>query len=258
MYSDLKPRLILASGSPRRSEILKALGLEFEVMIPEPGAEPECLHAREELSGSEKDGGDGEKDGERYEALVRSVCGVCANVNLQLSDAGEAYTLRDCIAEAERSALAKALNAAERLPEGRPGAAPLICLGADTMVVHGRDVLGKPDSAEDALAMLKELSGSWHHVVTGAAAVKLPERISLTSCAVTAVRFRDLSEEELRAYIRTGHPMDKAGAYGIQELGSLFAERIDGCYFNVVGLPVTVVNALLGKFGWDILHLRKN
>ena len=237
---------------------MKALGLEFEVKVPEPGAEPQCLHTREALSCLDNEGTDVREDGSGYEEQVRSFCDESANVCLRLQNAEQAGALMTSIAEARLSALAKAENAAERIMREGGGESPAICLGADTVVVHDRAVLGKPRSDGDALAMLKELSGKWHHVVTGTAAVSLPEMRSLSSCAVTAVKFRTLAEEDILAYIRTGHPMDKAGAYGIQELGSLFVERVDGCYFNVVGLPVTVINGMLGRLGWDILKLRKS
>jgi septum formation protein len=114
-----------------------------------------------------------------------------------------------------------------------------IVLGADTVVVVGGRVLEKPKDASDAKAMLRGLSGREHTVITGICFCHA--RGILEDHAETAVRFAELSEAEIDEYVASGEPMDKAGAYAIQGLASKFVERIDGCYFNVMGLPLSLV-----------------
>ena len=112
-------------------------------------------------------------------------------------------------------------------------------LGADTMVALGGELLGKPHDKDQAADMLGRLSGEWHSVF-GGVCVLWPERgIDVQFVEETRVLFRNLRIDEIKAYISTGEPLDKAGAYGIQGYGSLLVERIEGCYFNVMGLPVS-------------------
>ena len=126
-----------------------------------------------------------------------------------------------------------------------------LVIAADTVVALDGAVLGKPRDEESAFAMLSALSGREHRVYTGVT-VRQGERVR-TAHEETAVRFRPLSPEEIRAYIATGEPMDKAGAYGIQGLGALLVEGIVGDYFNVMGLPVFRLGQMLGAFGVDLL-----
>ena len=120
-----------------------------------------------------------------------------------------------------------------------------VVIGSDTLVLLDGKPLGKPHSEEEAFAMLRALSGREHEVCTGVAILSPQGRESFTS--VTKVEFYPLSDEEIRAYIRTGEPMDKAGAYGIQGKGSLLIRRIDGDYYTVVGLPLAEVVRRLPK-----------
>jgi septum formation protein len=173
--------LVLASRSPRRSEILRQAGIEF---IARATNVDEAV-----------------REGENPEGYVR------------------------------RLAEAKAM-AVEAGPED-------IVLGADTTVALDHHLLGKPEDTEDAARMLSLLSGRRHEVITGIC-LKLGRRIVVDS-AVTLVWFAHLTEAEIAVYIASGEPMDKAGAYAIQGLASKFVEKIDGCYFNVVGLPVALV-----------------
>jgi septum formation protein len=119
----------------------------------------------------------------------------------------------------------------------------LMVLGADTTVTLDAQILGKPADALDAARMLRLLSGRSHRVVTGVA-LATPAGIEVAA-EVTAVRFLTLSEAEIDAYVATGEPMDKAGAYAIQGRAARWIPRIEGCYFNVVGLPLALVSALL-------------
>ena len=126
-----------------------------------------------------------------------------------------------------------------------------LIITADTMVFLGNDRLGKPQDEEDAFRMLRALSGERHTVCTG---VSLRQGARYESFAVsTAVYFRPMTDEEIRAYIKTGEPMDKAGAYGVQSRGALFVERIDGDFFNVMGLPVEQLGLVLARFGVKLL-----
>ncbi len=130
----------------------------------------------------------------------------------------------------------KALAVAEKHKES-------IVIGADTVVVLGDKILGKPRNREHAYEMLKALSGNTHMVLTG---VCIAHNESIKSFYVSSnVKFYDLTDEEIIAYIETGEPDDKAGAYGIQGKGSLLVEKIDGDYFNIVGLPVAELNRKL-------------
>ena len=181
------PVLVLASGSPRRRQLLEMLGLGVEVRpphIPEiraPGEDPRSY--------------------------------------------------------VERLARDKAASVAGDL-----------VLGADTTVVVDGEVLEKPADADDALRMLRRLQGRTHHVLT-AIALKTP-RGMLAATDVTAVVFRTADDDLLRAYVATGEPMDKAGAYGIQGYGAALVERIDGDFFSVMGLPVRRVLELLEAAGY--------
>ncbi len=116
-------------------------------------------------------------------------------------------------------------------------------IGADTVVAVDNKIFGKPSSREEAFEMLKTLSGRQHSVFTGVTVIKPEETV--TFCAETKVKFFDLSDDEINRYIETGECFDKAGAYGIQQKGALLVERIDGDYFNVVGLPIGVLNRCL-------------
>lgn len=128
-----------------------------------------------------------------------------------------------------------------------------LVIGADTVVVRDGAALGKPKDAEDAVAMLLSLSGRDHQVCTGVTVCR-GDRV-LTQVEETQVTFRDLTETEVRQYVSTGEPMDKAGAYGIQGLGGLLVEGIRGDYSNVVGLPVCRLGQMLKVFGVDCLAL---
>jgi len=185
-------KLVLASSSPRRQELLQRAGFEFEVRPS--GAEE--VRAR----------------GESAEDFAR------------------------------RAAREKSLAAAASSPPGS------LVLGADTVVDIGGLLLGKPADQDDAVRMLRLLSGASHRVVTGVCLVHAPGEILAVAHETTIVRFRYLEEEEIRDYVRSGEPLDKAGAYAIQGLASRFVTRIEGCYFNVVGLPIPLVYDLLKPF----------
>ncbi len=194
-----RPRLILASGSPRRRELLQGLGLRFDV-VP---------------SAVEESPGWAEPIGAPAEAAV-SV------------------------------ALAKAQDVGARFPDA-------VVVGADTIVVLDGRTLGKPCDAAMAREMLSELVGRDHLVVTGVA-VGMPEAGRwATGHEVTRVWMREAAPGEIDAYVKTGEPMDKAGAYAIQGKGSVLVERIEGCYFNVVGLPLARLARMLQEFGLYIL-----
>lgn len=118
-----------------------------------------------------------------------------------------------------------------------------VALGADTTVVCGGVILGKPSDVEDAARMLRMLSGEMHEVITGVCLRSA--RGQVVDAATSRVWFAELSRGEIEAYLASGEPMDKAGAYGIQGLASKFVTRIEGCYFNVMGLPVAMIYGYL-------------
>lgn len=191
----IDPCLYLASASPRRREILDALGIRF-------------IHGGVDLDESAR-------DGEGAREMV------------------------------ERLAREKSMAVTAEMARGLP------VLGADTVVVLGERVFGKPASAADALEMLSALSGRSHHVLT-AVALRAGGDVS-TAISDTEVRFRDISRLEARRYWQSGEPRDKAGAYAIQGLGGIFVDAISGSYSGVVGLPVFETAKLLEKAGIDVL-----
>ena len=182
-------RLILASNSPRRRELLGHAGIDFEVF---PSNIQEVW-----------------REGELPEDFSRRV------------------------------ACEKALDVAGHFPSGT------IVLGADTIVVAEDQILGKPSSAREAHRFLRLLSGATHQVITGICVARSPNETIAVEHEDTRVTFRRLDEDEIVEYILSGEPMDKAGAYGIQGLASKFVTGVEGCYFNVVGLPVARVWAIL-------------
>jgi len=140
----------------------------------------------------------------------------------------------------------KAMNVAKRLGEG------FLVIGADTVVVFDGRILGKPKDKEDAFKMLFMLQGHWHEVYTGVTIIKTKDMLVESDCEKTEVYMRKLSSSLINQYINTGEPLDKAGAYGIQEKGGLFIDKINGDYNNVVGLPVKLIVALAEKMGVDL------
>jgi septum formation protein len=137
--------------------------------------------------------------------------------------------------------LAKAREAAGQVERG-------LVIGADTIVVLEGKILGKPQHEEEAREMLRRLSGRTHRVYTGFSILQMPSGRQVSDYEVTYVRFRPLADWEIENYVRTGAPMDKAGAYGIQDQSALFADRIEGCFYNVVGFPLTKFYITLQNF----------
>jgi septum formation protein len=126
-----------------------------------------------------------------------------------------------------------------------------IVIGADTEVTLEGHIFGKPRSTDDARHMLEKLSGRTHAVVTGVALIRLPDAERLTFVESTLVHFNMLSAEEISRYLATGEPHDKAGGYAIQGHAGRFIPRIEGCYFNVVGLPLARLQHALTSLGWS-------
>ena len=126
-----------------------------------------------------------------------------------------------------------------------------VVVAADTLVVCDHQVLGKPRNEADAFRMLRLLSGRDHQVMTGMTVLRGDEAITCTE--VTDIHFRDLSDGEIRAYIATGDPMDKAGSYGVQGGAALFVTRLEGDFYNVMGLPVCRLALILRQFGLPVM-----
>ncbi len=141
----------------------------------------------------------------------------------------------------EMTALGKALEVSESFRDED------IIIAADTLVFVDGEKLGKPENEREAFMMLRKLAGKTHYVCTGVA-VKKGGHIK-TGCEKTAVRFGRMTDDDINGYIRTGEPMDKAGAYGIQGKGAVFIEGIDGDFFNVMGLPLHRLSQMLTEFG---------
>lgn len=124
-----------------------------------------------------------------------------------------------------------------------------VVLGADTIVVLDGRIINKPSNSEEAVKFLKDLSGNTHLVYTAIAIVNSKTGKTLTKYGITRVTFRELEDEEITAYVESGSPMDKAGAYGIQDdFGAVFVKHVEGCYYNIVGLPLELLYSSLKEF----------
>ena len=216
--------LVLASASPRRRDLLVQAGYRFEVYpahIPEdplPGEDPIAYVSRLAR--------------EKAEAVYRELSGI----SHRSLDSGDG--------EEDDSSSGIAGSAGVGRPPLQPVRRPALqVLGADTTVTLDNAILGKPEDAADAARMLCLLSGRTHRVITGVALVS--QKGAEVAAEVTAVRFLTLSDEEIAEYVATGEPMDKAGAYAIQGRAARWIPRIEGCYFNVMGLPLALVSSLL-------------
>ena len=187
-------KLILASSSPRRAEVLQCAGFEFETLSTN------------------------------------------VDESLRAGESPEAYVLR--LAEAKARAAAVHITG------------EALVIGADTTVVIDKLVLGKPESGEDAKLMLARLSGRTHEVLTGLAVIRLPGGRERIQEERTLVTFATMTQKEIEEYVASGEPFDKAGGYAIQGKGGRFVTRVEGCYFNVVGLPLARLYGILRDFGW--------
>lgn len=142
-------------------------------------------------------------------------------------------------------------NYVKTLAEGKAKDVALNCdndsiiIGADTIVVIGNNILGKPKDKNHAFQMLKLLSNNVHRVYSGVAVINNQKNIMKSECLYTEVYFSEISDDEIWRYIESGECLDKAGAYGIQGYGGVFAEKINGCYYNVVGLPLNLLNKMI-------------
>jgi septum formation protein len=123
-----------------------------------------------------------------------------------------------------------------------------LVIGADTLVALGNRIFGKPSGPGEAVNMLKALSGKTHSVYSGIAIIQVSTGRTETGFCETKVRFKPVSTAEIKSYVATGEPLDKAGAYGIQDKGGVLVEGIEGCYFNIVGLPLSKLADMLQKF----------
>jgi septum formation protein len=193
---DMSDPIILASSSPRRIDLFRQLGIEFQA-VP---------------------------------------CGVEEMWDSDIS-IGELV---------EGNALLKARDVAARRRTG-------LIVGADTVVACEGEIFGKPSDMEDARRILRRLAGKTHQVYSGIAVVRADDDLSKTAHAVTDVTFRTLSESQLTRYLEMIDPLDKAGAYAIQGAGGIIIEKISGCYYNVVGLPLALLDELLAHFDVQLL-----
>lgn len=169
-----------------------------------------------------------------------------------VSDADESEVSQDAPPHiyVQELALIKAAAAAKKVLSNKEA----LIISADTIVVNAGKILGKPAGKEDAYRMLKSLSGKTHQVYTGYCVMSIANAYTVCGRECTGVRFRELSDEKIYRYIETGEPMDKAGAYGIQGLGAMLVEGINGDYFNVVGLPVSALaRTLENDFGFRLI-----
>ena len=153
----------------------------------------------------------------------------------------------DCAKYVQDISFGKAMSVSKKLEEDA------IIIGCDTVVFFKDTVLGKPSSEEDAFNMLHLLSGNSHFVYSGITIYNTKQDKIISDYYKTKVKFSTLTDKQIFEYIKTGEPMDKAGAYGIQGKGSIFVEEICGCYYNVVGLPLNKIYYLLGKMGLNLI-----
>lgn len=191
-------RIVLASSSPRRKELVATLGLSLPVYI------------------------------------------LSSNVGEEVPSDWEPWRI------VEELAVRKAKASAEMLKQSGETETSLI-IGADTIVVSDGEALGKPADQEEAVRMLESLQGRPHEVYTGIACLRSDTGGADVAHRMTRVWMKQLTRSKIERYVATGEPMDKAGAYGIQGLGSTLVDRIEGCYFNVVGLSVTLLSDMLER-----------
>lgn len=196
----MEKRIVLASQSPRRKELLAGLGLSFIVKTSSVDEEKVV----EDLAIS------------KPEELVRMLSFV------------------------------KAEDVAKDLTDG-------IVIGADTIVVLGDEILGKPKDQADAKQMIEKLSGKTHLVISGVTIIDVAQNKHRTEHVTTEVDFKDISDSELHGYLMKANYMDKAGSYAVQEHGALFVRGIRGCFFNVVGLPIYTTGEMLKEFHVNVL-----
>jgi len=196
MIRDMNKSIILASGSPRRRQLLEQAGIKHKVIVS--GAD-------ETVTGNPAE--------QVKELALRK-----AKAVLPLVDANNGST---------------------------------IVIAADTLVFIEDEVLGKPENYDKAFEMLKKLQGNNHRVYTGVALLDVASGMSNVFADVAEVTFRPLSDEEILAYIATGEPFDKAGAYGIQEKGATLVDHINGDFYTVMGLPISKVCTALAQMGYD-------
>jgi septum formation protein len=241
--------LVLASASPRRRELLTQAGFIFEVHpahIPEdplPKEDPIAYVTRLALQKAQAVFAELTKTQSPNDfprsAVARVMSqGTTSVVPQELQNESGASA-----PEGSSSSIQNRLGAPGLASETWETSNPIVILGADTTVTLDNHILGKPENEADATRMLRLLSGRTHHVITGVAIVTAAR--TEVAAEVTAVRFLTLSEADIAAYIATGEPMDKAGAYAIQGLAARWIPRIEGDYFNVVGLPISLVSTLL-------------
>lgn len=169
-----------------------------------------------------------------------------------VSEADESGLSKDVPSEiyVQELALLKAAASARKVLKRKDA----VIIAADTIVTLDGQILGKPKDEEEAFDVLKSLSGRCHEVLTGYCVMRIKDGFTVCNMVKTEVNFKPLDESEITAYIETGEPMDKAGAYGIQGIGALLIDSINGDYFNVVGLPVSALSdTLKGEFGIDLL-----
>jgi septum formation protein len=190
-------KIILASSSPRRVEILRDAGIAFEI----------CATHIDEAA----------LPGETAQAMVARLAEAKARAAAAQMDAGS----RECI-----------------------------IVGADTTVELDGEILGKPRDSAHSREILAELGGRTHHVLTGIFLLRLPGNATRAAVENSAVTFAPLDQKEIDAYAATGEPLGKAGAYAIQGIAGRYIPKIEGCYFNVVGLPLARLYALLRELGW--------
>jgi septum formation protein len=172
-------------------------------------------------------------------------------VQIEVSDVDEDYAPLTKPAEiVETLALRKALAISDKL-KSQPQDG--IVIGSDTIVVYDNQILNKPVDDKDAMRMLNLLQGKTHQVFSGVACLDLMTGKQLIQHRMTEVTMRPLSVEQIQRYIASGEPRDKAGAYGIQGIGATIVDSIQGCYFNVVGLPLSLLSRMLNELDVDVL-----
>ena len=221
----MNKKIILASASPRRRELLTQIGLDFDIVVSE---------TEEKITSTEPAKVVEELSAQKAEAVWEKLCSMTASqgsvTNAERLDEGSGVSRTDEGSEVFES----------EQTSGETTITDIIVLGADTVVACDGKILGKPADTEAAVAMLTMLQGRGHEVYTGVTILyeQNGERKTLTFHEKTIVHFYPMTDAQIREYVATGDPMDKAGAYGIQGFCARYIRGIEGDYNNVVGLPV--------------------
>ena len=202
--------LILASASPRRQELIRTFGIPYQILPVDADETTSCPIAERVVALARR-------KAMRASAILKDPL-LCTEAEMKYRNSIRLADEKVCI------------------------------LGVDTLVGRGEDILGKPADLAQAREMLRLLQDSWHEVLSGICLTEMHSGETFTHCEITRVHFTPMTDRDIDYYFSLDNPLDKAGAYGIQSGAGLFIDRIEGCYYNVVGFPLSAVRSMLSRY----------